>query len=70
MTRGIGMTPIMEKLGAAVRRAADEFEYATHVRYQVRRFGRQYEVWDTQSSEIQGPFKNAADANAWIRSVS
>ena len=62
-----GVTPVLEKLGAAVRRAADEFEFATHVRYQVRRFGREFEVWDTQSSAIVGPFRTSADANLWIR---
>lgn len=67
MNKQIGFTPTLDKLGAAVRRAADEFEYLTHVRYQVRRFGRQFEVWDTQSDAIVGPFKTADDAQVWIR---
>lgn len=67
MTGLKGVTPLMEKLGAAVRRAADEFEFATHVRYQVRRFGRKFEIWDTQSDAIHGPFKTADDAQVWIR---
>lgn len=41
-----------------------------HVRFHVRRIGHDWEVWDTQSSDVYGPFKTHADAWGWVRRQS
>jgi hypothetical protein len=68
-----GFTPVLEKVAAAVERAAKSFERATLEdeliggRYAIKSVGAHYEVWDAETHDVYGPYRTYDDAKQAVR---